>query len=436
MRVPVYLSVSLVVVACCIGWYDHHRLVAAREDHAGLERDAVASGISISPPPSAGPDRSTRRPRIDMKEAAGTLALEWLDWHKTAALLKEQGEGPDESMQDRESGLWERSTVLNGDGWTTFVKRVMAARDVPDSARRELVSFAVSSLMKDDPVLALELLDQASSLFEDRREAGWLANAAIHHLARTNPVEAVGLLRQHDGLPALNVTEQTRMNVVVGAALNDPARAFRLMGELEISNTHDALRDIAQAGRTMEQKTAVLNALREYLPSIKDGNESTGMRNSVIAGLASTFSYGNFGEARQWMESSGLTSGELAICAGQLRSSVLSHETGQWMEWFGSRLSPEDTRTHVGGFMDSWIGNDYPAATAWLSSAPAGPVKDAAISRYIEVVCRQDPESAARQAMTLPEGKERDLKLAMIYRNWPAGDSGARDAFAEEHGLR
>jgi hypothetical protein len=77
----------------------------------------------------------------------------------------------------------------------------------------------------------------------------------------------------------------------------------------------------------------------------------------------------------------------------------------------------------------------HPAAVEWLSSTPDGPVKDMAIDRYVEVLCKKDSESAAHWARKLPEGKNRDLKLRMIYQNWPAGNAAARDSFAEEHGI-
>jgi hypothetical protein len=86
--------------------------------------------------------------------------------------------------------------------------------------------------------------------------------------------------------------------------------------------------------------------------------------------------------------------------------------------------------------MRNWTRNDYQSAGQWLTTAPDGLVKNAAIRSYAETVSPYDPETAAQWALTLPPGNERERTLRRIHQNWPADDSAAKEAFARKHGIQ
>ena len=208
------------------------------------------------------------------------------------------------------------------------------------------------------------------------------------------------------------------------------------MDQIGIKDRDDAILSVTENTRTATQKTAVLAAMRDRLPALADDGARRELSQAILRGLAGTFAYGNFGEVKQWFESAKLSPEELAICARNLQSSVLRPETGLWIEWFGTRLSPEDSRLIASGMMRSWTENDHQAAADWLSNSNIdGTVKAHAIAGYADIVSRYEPEVAARWVLTLPDGKDRDNSLRVVRNNWPSSRSATRDAFAKEHGF-
>jgi len=436
MRIPTYLSVVLLSTACYIAWQDRQRLVAAREDLAKLVDEADREGISAAFGQHANRGRNSGRQRLDSRQAAISLADDWMLYQRELELLDQPGEQPDEAMLERENLLWERARPLDTAGWESFLARALEALEVSEAVRRNLVYMAISSIARRNPQAALDRLHRASSLFKDDHRGNELAGLAIRELAKINPVAAATWIRENGNHPSGFVTDQTRISLINGTASTHPELAFQLIGELGIKDTNNAFSSLAINARTFEQKSAILAALRGHLATSLDASDHGQIELTVLRGLASTFAYGNFGEARRWFESTDLSARELAYCADALQSSVLRNETGQWIEWFAGKLTPDASKGVTKSMIDSWARDDHEAAGKWISEAPDIPIRDAAIWAFAVSVSKHESATAVEWALTLPPGEDRYSALANIHRNWPEDDPAAKAAFAEEHGIR
>jgi hypothetical protein len=135
------------------------------------------------------------------------------------------------------------------------------------------------------------------------------------------------------------------------------------------------------------------------------------------------------------MESMNLTKEELASLAGGLGYYGTAAETGQWITWIETNLTPEDADSPVRELMGEWTEQDYLAAGNWLATAPEGQAKQAAVVSYVEAVSTYEPQIAEQWALTLPVGEQRDEALGVIRENWPDSDPDGAKAFAARHGM-
>ncbi|MEK7951012.1 hypothetical protein [Luteolibacter soli] len=429
MRVPLYLSVAAIAIALGIGWHDHHRLIAARAELDALVRegDAHAAGDS------SGGSQDSRRTREEARKAGAELASDWMDY-LTKLESPEREDGA--VLKERDEELFRRTLLMTTTGWDSFITRLLEAEDVPEHIRRSVIFRTLDTWIPKDPRGALKLIGKARGLIGDDPRGASSLSTAIHYLARTDPAAAVERVRHPEENLAGCVNDRTRTSLIAGVAFSDPALALQLVDEMDLKDRHSTIFSMGETPRTGPQKTAVLAAMRERLPALANDGARAEISQTILSGLANSFTYGNFSEARQWLESAKLTPTELAIFARQVQGSVLRPETGLWIEWLGSRLSPDDSRRIAATMMNDWADHDYQAATDWLSNkAPDGPVKSAAITGYIGYIADYQHETAARWAITLPEGDERDNSLRQVYRRWPAQEADARDAFAKENGF-
>jgi hypothetical protein len=222
---------------------------------------------------------------------------------------------------------------------------------------------------------------------------------------------------------------------MTGTAAQDPRLAFKLIGELGIKEISQSINGIILAAKTPEERTTTLTALREHLATITDEKARTELSENAVRRFANNLVEAGFEASTRWLADASFTAKELESFAGGLQGSIKRAETGKWIEWIGETLPPDPAKKNIERLVRDWTRNDYQAAGQWLVSAPAGPVKDAAIQSYASTVSEYEPATAAQWALTLPPGKDRDQTLKTIYRNWPKDDTAAREAFKQEHGI-
>jgi len=104
------------------------------------------------------------------------------------------------------------------------------------------------------------------------------------------------------------------------------------------------------------------------------------------------------------------------------------------IDWAGKL--PEDTQKGVfGEALSEWTQKDAVAASEYLATMDASPVKDSAVQGFATRLAGQDPESAATWAATIQDPELRSETVARVARDWIRKDSAAVEAWLPTSGL-
>lgn len=436
MKVSIAASILILLVAALFAFHGHQQLVTVRESHEKLVFSASQLGISVDPAHPDAAVRITKRERVNKEADAKAAALEFIAFAREMEAMEKKGGPPDEGLQKRVLEMMDRLMSLDSSQLKILIAEVRAARDLKDETRQGLIGFSIMTLSNDHPQAALALLTESSDLFKDKGMGTHVISSSLAKWAKDDPLSALEWLRRNNGKFPDLITDDAKRGLIAGTAIQDPRLAFKLVGELDIKEVSQAISSIAHAARTPEERTATLVALRDHLAAIPDEKARAEAGRAALDQLARSALQENFDSASQWIASSKLTPEELESFADGLHHSSKTSECGQWVEWVGHNLPPDKAAQKIGNLVSNWTRNDYLAAGKWLTTAPEGPTKNAAIRSYALTVSRYEPETAAQWALTLPPGKDRDQTLRNIYQNWPGDDGAAKEAFAREHGIK
>jgi hypothetical protein len=208
--------------------------------------------------------------------------------------------------------------------------------------------------------------------------------------------------------------------LISGAAASDPKLAFKLVGELGIKSTSQAISRIVKAAKTAEERTATLAALRGHLATLADEkNRMEIARDAMTTFAREMVGQQSFEAASQWLAAAKLAPEELQSFADGMSHDTTAREQGQWIEWVGQTLPAGKSDVSIYNLVRKWTQDDYQAAGKWLAATPAGPTKNTAIRSYAEIVSKYDSATATQWAMTLPPGKKREETLKNIQENSP-----------------
>jgi hypothetical protein len=279
------------------------------------------------------------------------------------------------------------------------------------------------------------LFAEASDLMDESMLGEHVIASALNRWAELDPRAALDWVRKNAAAHP-EILGDTQTVVLAGVARNNPKLAFQLAGGLGPDQAMNAINAIVITGHDDPvQRSAVLTALREHLATVRDESERQEIRANALEMLARTADKEGFDSLTKWMESAAFTPQEKGEFAAGLTYFTTKNDTGKWVEWMAGNLPAESLRDPVRETVGEWTQQDYVSAGQWLSSAPEGPARTAAVEAYAEAVAEYEPQVAAQWAMTLPPGPGRDSTLKAVYQNWPASDPEGAAAFAREHGL-
>jgi hypothetical protein len=436
MKISIAASILILLVAALLGFHGHQRLVTVRESHAKLIASAKRLGISVDPTQPDAPVRTTKRERGNKEADAKAAAVEFIAFAREMEAIQKNGGPPDEDQKKRIIEIMERMMSLDSAQLKILIAEVRAAKDLKDETRQGLIGFSIMTLADNHPQAALALFTESSDLFKENGMGTHVISSSLAKWAKDDPLAALDWVRKNSGKFPDVITDEAKRGLISGTAIQDPGLAFKLVGELGIKDSAQAISSIVNAARTPEERTATLAALREHLATIPDEKARTEAGHAALGELARSALQDNFENASNWIASSKLTPAELESFADRLQYSPKTGESGRWIEWLGTNLPPDKAAGKIANFVSTWTRNDYQAAGKWLTTAADGPTKNAAIRSYAETVSRYEPATAAQWAMTLPPGKDRDQTLRNIYQNWPGDDPAAKEAFAKEHAIK
>ena len=440
MKRPIAAAAIILAAGAGLGWHNHRQLVAANEIHAQLVAEAATLGISPDPARLAAPNPATRRERQHPNPDAKLVAAELIAFARELTAHQKARTGADDAdLQKRILVMLDRLMALDASQLKTLIAEVGTATDLSDDARNGLLSISIMQLADSQPQAALTLCIESAALFKDDRLGGHVLSPVLALWAKTDPLAALEWVRTKAPKHPDLITDDAKRGLLSGTAVQDPALAFKLIGELGFKDTNNAISNIVNVANTPEERTATLAALRTHLATLTDDAAKATASTRAVSALVGSSVHDGFASASQWLNSARLTPDELAGVADTLTNSPQLGETGQWLEWLGANLAPDKAGTHIARLVDQWTQTDYQAAGNWLGSAAAGSSKNIAIRAYATTLSRYEPEAAAQWALTLPPGKDRDETLNQIYHAWPKTDPAAIDAaaaFARQHGLK
>ncbi len=437
MKISIALSLLILAAAAGLGWHDHQRLAVVRASHTKLVAEASQLGISIDPAAnSADPVRVTKHERENREADARLAAVEFIAFAKEMEAMEKKGGQPDEATQKKILDFMDRMMSLDSAQLKILIAEIRVNKELKDETRQNLIGFSIMTLSNDHPKAALALFTESSDLFKDNGMGKHLISSSLAKWAKDDPMGALEWTKKNgEKFPDL-VTDDAKRGMISGTAATDPALAFKLIGELGLKDTTQAISSIMSAAKTPEERTATFAAYRAHLATLSDEKSRGALSTTAIGTLGSSLGREGFQSATAWIEKASLTPEELEGVAGSLNHSVKSAETGQWIEWMGGKLPPEKVNANIRNLVTNWTRNDYQAAGKWLATAPDGPAKVSSVRAYAETVSTYEPVTAAQWAMTLPPGKDREDTLKRIHNNWPENDPAAKEAFAKEHGIK
>ena len=436
MKISIAASILILLIAALIGVPTHQRIVALRETRGKLATIAAQLGITMN---SNTPNEAvlvTKRTRENNELDVRAFTAELIDYAREMKAMEKNGDPENEAQQKRSTEIWERLVTLDAAQLKLVIAEIRAANYLGDLTCQSLIGFSIATLAGDQPQTALALLTESSDVFKAVCSGSHVVSASLTMWAEDDPLAAVEWAKKQSAeFPDL-ITEDAKRGMISGTAVQDPKLAFKLIGDLGIKEISRAISDIVITAKTPEQRTAMLNLLREHLATLPDDTTRTELSEYAVQRLADDIAQGGFEASAPWLADANFTASELESFASILQHSIKSSETGKWIEWISEKLPLDKADENIERLVRDWTSNDYQAAGEWLVSAPAGPLKNTAIQSYATTISEFEPATAVQWAVTLPPGEDRDETLGIIYHNWPKEDAAAREAFKQEHGTK
>lgn len=439
MRTSLVITLLILLGAALAGWRQQRTLTLLRAEHEQLVAEAAALGIPAgaadAEAQSASAAAAARRQRAARDEEAAQFAREAVAFARDLKALQERGAEMDDADRKRIFDLLDRMLGMDSAQLKVVIEAIRVDPGLDDEMRRNLLGFAITMLANDHPQAALALFDESRDMLGDSNIRRHLIPNCLSQWAAKDPLAALEWLRRHgQGDPEL-MTEEVRRGLIGGTARQDPALAFRLIGELEVGDAAAACRDIAGAARSAAERTAVLAALRAQLAAAPDPDKAREQRNAVLGSLAPRVAGEGFAPATAWLQEAALDEQETTAFVSGLSHWQTRNDTGRWIDWLGGALPAGAADAKVSELVSQWTHADYQAAGEWLNQTAAGPVKSAATKAYAQTVAPYDGATAARWALSMPAGPGRDEVLRNVHAAWAEKDPAAAAAFAREHGI-
>ncbi len=433
MKYSIAASVIILVIAALFGIKNHQRLVAAGESQAKLITAAAQLGISLDPSQPDDPILITKRERENKKTKAKLVAAELISLFRKMQAVEENGGSNDENF-DKLRSLNERISQLNLSQLKIIISEFRAAKDFNDKTRERSLRTAIFAISEKNAADALTITTELHGLFEEKTNADLISHTLIL-LANDDPLDAQRWINKNNEKFGKFIDEDTKRSLISITARRSPESAFKLAEQLELQEPNSAILSIIGAAKIPQQLTATLSAFRQHLANLPAG-EAKDLAEQKIGRFARSIDNQGFTLGTKWIDESNFTPAELETLSYGISNLRNSTESSKWIEWIGEKLPPEKARDRVNNFVRNWTRNDYQAVDKWLNTAADGPTKNTAIQSYAETISKVEPAAAARWAMTLPPGEDRNRTLTTIYQNWPDDDPAAKEAFKQEHGIK
>ena len=431
LKLSIAASILILMVGGALGLVHQQRLTKLRGEQRDLAIKAATLGISIAETTET---PLTKRRREDRANEASAFAKELVAFGREIEAHNQNGSESDAAFEKR--GLEMQAKLMALD--TSQLKQLIAGlRDdtnLSEVTRQNLICYSISVLGTDHPAAALALYSESADLLEDSLTGASVVSATLANWAKNDPLAAREWVRKNAVEHPDLTDDDAKRGIIAGTAANDPKLAFKLIGEMQLEDPSSAVDSLVEAGKSPEQRTAILDALRDHLATVPESERADLLQESLES-MGRNLSNESFDSVKSWIAKSNLTPEESAQFAAGLSYFNTGKETGRWIDWMAENLPKDAVAQNVDNLIGQWTQQDYQAAGNWLSAAAEGPAKQAAVSTYAGTVAEYEPRTAVQWALTLTDGEVRQATFEAIYQNWPKSDAAAAEAFAKEHGI-
>ena len=435
MKISITASVLILAIGVTLGLIHQKRLKNLCEDQRQLVAQAGKLGISCDPPTSSGDPRIHHRPHENRDNSARAMTAELVALAKEMELQQKGAAEPDEAFQAKMPEMMLRMLALDASQLKLALAGMRDDPSVSEETRRNLIGYSLLILSEEHPAAALALFTESSALLSDSQIGRGVIFSALGRWAKDDPLAALEWLRKNSAAHPDIVDDDAKRSIIAGAAENNPPLAFKLIAEMGLEDRSAALRSLVETGASPDQRTAILDALRDYLTTLPDAADRADLLQESLENMGRNLSEEDFDSVKSWIAASKLSSQETAQFAAGLSYFNTKQDTGRWIDWMAGNLPKDQLAENVENLIGQWTQQDYQAAGKWLSAAAEGPAKNAAVASYAATVAEYEPQTAVQWALTLPAGPQRQQTLESIYQNWPKSDASAAAAFAHEHAL-
>lgn len=405
MKFPLALCGILLAIPLGLGWQNQRSMASAEARHAKLASAAQLAGISLDRPAPTSARQKTKRDRPDQQVDVSKLIA------GVQVFLKlEESESPSPEDEKPLMETMEQISRLSLEQLETVIRAIRTAADLNDQERSDIIVMLVKMTALEHPEYLLQSLATVPEIQENFiKEKVDLISVAFQPWLRKEPVAAGEWAKKNlDKLSSYN-----RLYVIRENAKQDPARALKLMGELQLENPIAGYAEILAQTPPGAGEPA-LTAARKSLAALPDEKSKDAAGRELFSDLANKLAGENYEAGRQWLEAAKLNPTEVEILGMNIARCTKLQNPSQWIDWIGSQLPADKATASIQSLVREWTQTDYQAAGKWLTATPNGPTKNAAVRAYAETVAKADPEVAKQWALTLPPGKDRENSLKRI----------------------
>ena len=436
MKIPIALSLLILVLGSVLGWQQNQRQASVCASHEKLVAQAAQLGITLDPTSAVEGVRVTKRgqQREDKEADAKTLAAEYIAFAKEREAMKKKGGQLAMATHEQAKKFRDRIMALDPTQMKILIAEVRASPELEKESRESLISLPIMILTSDHPQTAFAMLTESPDFMKENGMDDYATFELLNKWAKDDPAAALEWVRANGAKFPDLVDDDTKFGMISGTAVNDPQLAFKLIAELGLKDGDQAISYIVDAAKTSEERTAILTALRAHLSTLPEGEIRDQASRAAIQELGANAAKEGFEAGSKWLENAALNREQLAeFC--DLSYGIKREETGKWIEWIDTKLPVEKCKGNIRQLVRNWTEIDYQAVGKWLATTPDGLSKNISIRCYAEDIAKYEPASAAQWAMTLPPGQDRNETLKNIYQKWPENDDAAKQAFKKLHGM-
>ena len=432
MKFPIAAAIVILAIGGALGLIHQQRLTVLREEQRQLAAKALALGISTD---TSGDAPMTKRQRDDRANQARAMAAEFVAFGREIELHDQQGNESDEAFEKRGLEMQAKLMALDASQLKVLIAGLRDDKSLSNEIRQNLICYSISMLGDDHPAAALALFSESSDLLADSPTGTSLVFSTLANWAKKDPLAACEWVRKNAAEHPDLANDDAKRSIIAGAAAEDPKLAFKLIGEMHVEDTASAVQSLVEAGKTADQRTTILDALRGHLATRPDGPERDDLLQESLETMGRNLANESFESVQSWISKSNLRPEESAQFAAGLSYFNTKQDTGRWIDWMAQNLPKDAVANNVDNLNGQWTQQDYQAAGKWLAAAADGPAKQAAVSTYAGTVAEYEPQTAVQWALTLPAGEARQATFEAIYQNWPKSDAEAAAAFAKQYGV-